>query len=70
MTNSDLRMLYKRDTGNNADIHVKAEIQISDQMTLEEMTETFEEDVYIYVDDIPYVEWLEEELLKFKNLKK
>ncbi len=63
MTEQDLRLSYKRDTGNNVDIDRTEKVELEDNLTIYELRYPIDIEIEIYMDSIPYVVWLEEQLL-------
>ncbi len=66
MTNFDLRLSYKKDTGNSADANIIKEIVLDESTTISELVEFMDIEIDIEMDEIPYVLWLEEQLIKLK----
>jgi len=63
MTENDLRIMYKRDTGNNAIPSLPVVIEPEEWVDLEDV-EALEIDIPFDIEDVPYISWLEEKLIK------
>ena len=63
MTNQDLRAKYKKDTGIYADASGIDYIDLDNRLTIEELSQSVEVKVEIELEDIPYLIWLEEQLI-------
>ena len=67
MTNQDLRAKYKKDTGIYAGIKTEWETQLDGDLTIEELDSPIEVEIDIDLSDIPYLIWLEEQLINLKQ---
>jgi len=63
MTENDLRLLYKRDTGHNAIPSIPVVIEPEEWADLED-EESLELNIPFDVEDVPYISWLEEKLIE------
>lgn len=67
MNNNDIRKLYKKDTGENANAAIIDDIELSEDLTIGELSGYITVDINVGMDDIPYICWLEEQYLKIIN---